>query len=80
MIYSKEESAKRQQERESRALRRSIYRTYAFLPCWCQKCGREFQWEFGWAHYAYVYKTCLCKECAPNKEAAYQFLKEYFKI
>lgn len=78
MIYSKEESAKRQQERESRALMRSIHRTYAFLPCWCEKCDREFQWEFGWT--TLVFKICLCKECAPNKEAAYQFFKEYYKI
>ena len=81
MIYTPEETAKREAERERRAWLRSFYRRFAIFPEKCSCCGREYQWQWGWKHQTggmYIsIEYAICKECGPTREAAYE---AYMKI
>ena len=47
----------------------------------CCKCGQDFRRELGWQFWTGPYYAgrgvlkCLCRECAPTEEVAYEIMK-----
>ena len=85
MKFSEEQSKVREEKRNKRREMKNIYPFFAFRPSFCEKCGTEFQFEFGyrrnikkWGNVgSWSYSEDLCNGCAPSKERAWEiFFKE----